>query len=266
MSIPLVPYSDPVTLALQGASPDDFADATAAFQEMLHQNMDFFDSPECTTMEQQTSSPLQSQQQPQHHQLQVGTQAFMVTNRTERQTTGVTAMNSFRSKMAERRRVRNLAPERRAVHNATERARRESLNGKFQLLASMLPNLQNFRKPSKSQIIEKALVWIEHTAYNEERYLWELGQLELENKMLREHLASKEATASSYCALPSPPPSITTSTRLYLTPDRVDNRSDMSTMPGTAKLPTAAEHLIPPHLCCTSLDAGSGVSSCTDTI
>ena len=47
--------------------------------------------------------------------------------------------------------------ERRAEHNAIERARRETLNHKFQQLAHSLPNLQNDRRPSKGTIIERTL-------------------------------------------------------------------------------------------------------------
>jgi hypothetical protein len=47
--------------------------------------------------------------------------------------------------------------DRRAEHNAIERARRESLNTKFQELAHSLPNLQNDRRPSKGTIIERTL-------------------------------------------------------------------------------------------------------------
>lgn len=81
----------------------------------------------------------------------------------------------------------------------------------------MLPNLQNFRKPSKSQIIEKALEWVEHTVYNEERYAWQMQQLEQENNWLREHLHKLGVEYQQYnngrytplTSLPSPPPSIT---------------------------------------------------------
>lgn len=47
--------------------------------------------------------------------------------------------------------------QRRAEHNAIERARRESLNTKFQQLAHSLPNLHNDRRPSKGTIIERTL-------------------------------------------------------------------------------------------------------------
>jgi hypothetical protein len=45
--------------------------------------------------------------------------------------------------------------ERRATHNAVERARRESLNGRFMDLASSLPNMANVKRPSKSVIVAK---------------------------------------------------------------------------------------------------------------
>lgn len=47
--------------------------------------------------------------------------------------------------------------QKRAEHNAIERARRECLNTKFQQLAHSLPNLQNDRRPSKGTIIERTL-------------------------------------------------------------------------------------------------------------
>ncbi|KAJ3106140.1 hypothetical protein HDU97_006957 [Phlyctochytrium planicorne] len=47
--------------------------------------------------------------------------------------------------------------EKRATHNAIERARRESLNIRFQELAQAIPSLANSRKPSKSVIVSKTL-------------------------------------------------------------------------------------------------------------
>ncbi|CAO3577896.1 unnamed protein product [Absidia cylindrospora] len=74
--------------------------------------------------------------------------------------------------------------ERRAEHNAIERARRENLNGKFQQLAESLPNLQNYRRPSKGQIVEKALDWVRQSISKEERYQYQIHQLQRENKQL----------------------------------------------------------------------------------
>ncbi|KAJ2761346.1 hypothetical protein IWQ57_006074 [Coemansia nantahalensis] len=50
--------------------------------------------------------------------------------------------------------------QRRATHNAIERARRESLNGQFQDLASAVPALAQVRRPSKATIVEKSLEYI----------------------------------------------------------------------------------------------------------
>ena len=50
--------------------------------------------------------------------------------------------------------------QRRANHNATERARRENLNGKFLQLASVNPLLREQRKPSKAAIVNKSLDYI----------------------------------------------------------------------------------------------------------
>ncbi|ORZ08427.1 hypothetical protein BCR42DRAFT_425123, partial [Absidia repens] len=47
--------------------------------------------------------------------------------------------------------------EKRAEHNAIERARREGLNTRFQQLAHLLPNLQHDTRPSKGTIIERTL-------------------------------------------------------------------------------------------------------------
>ncbi|KAJ2721477.1 hypothetical protein GGI07_003930 [Coemansia sp. Benny D115] len=50
--------------------------------------------------------------------------------------------------------------QRRATHNAIERARRESLNSQFQDLASAVPALIHVRRPSKAIIVEKSLEYI----------------------------------------------------------------------------------------------------------
>nr|GAT43277.1 predicted protein [Mycena chlorophos] len=50
--------------------------------------------------------------------------------------------------------------ERRATHNAVERARRETLNGRFLDLAGMLPNLSQIRRPSKSAIVNSSIAYL----------------------------------------------------------------------------------------------------------
>lgn len=52
------------------------------------------------------------------------------------------------------RRPPNTA-ERRATHNAVERARRETLNGRFMDLAAALPSMAHVKRPSKSMIVNK---------------------------------------------------------------------------------------------------------------
>ncbi|KAI8090841.1 hypothetical protein BDF21DRAFT_199759 [Thamnidium elegans] len=74
--------------------------------------------------------------------------------------------------------------ERRAEHNAIERARRECLNSKFLQLAEALPNLQNHRRPSKGQIVEKALDWVKQNMSKEDRYQYQIMQLQNENRRL----------------------------------------------------------------------------------
>ncbi|KAJ3191828.1 hypothetical protein HK101_007353 [Irineochytrium annulatum] len=56
--------------------------------------------------------------------------------------------------------------EKRASHNAIERARRESLNIRFQELAQGIPSLNSVRKPSKAVIVSRA---IDHVAESNAR-------------------------------------------------------------------------------------------------
>ncbi|KAI8343052.1 hypothetical protein BC941DRAFT_410307 [Chlamydoabsidia padenii] len=98
--------------------------------------------------------------------------------------------------------------ERRAEHNAIERARRESLNNKFQQLAQALPNLINYRRPSKSQIVEKALDWVKKSISREERYRYQIVQLQKENKQLMAQLMNGTSVPSS----PTPTASVSTPT------------------------------------------------------
>ncbi|ORZ15623.1 hypothetical protein BCR42DRAFT_437892 [Absidia repens] len=108
--------------------------------------------------------------------------------------------------------------ERRAEHNAIERARRESLNNKFQQLAQALPNLMNYRRPSKSQIVEKALDWVKKSISREERYRYQVIQLQKENKKLLAQLTTANPTSDTITS-PTPSPSASIST-----PTPSDNR------------------------------------------
>ncbi|KAI8379214.1 uncharacterized protein BYT42DRAFT_319011 [Radiomyces spectabilis] len=94
--------------------------------------------------------------------------------------------------------------ERRAEHNAIERARRESLNTKFQQLAHLLPNLQNDTRPSKSTIIERTLEFVKQALQKEERYRHELRDLRHTNRQLLNRL-SDPAPSSNVPSVSSEP-------------------------------------------------------------
>ncbi|GAA5808108.1 hypothetical protein MFLAVUS_001490 [Mucor flavus] len=95
-----------------------------------------------------------------------------------------------------KRRMSLNKAERRAEHNAIERARRECLNSKFLQLAEALPNLQNHRRPSKGQIVEKALDWVKQNMSKEDRYQYQIMQLQNENRrlMTQINIAQEQST------------------------------------------------------------------------
>ncbi|KAF7290414.1 BHLH domain-containing protein [Mycena chlorophos] len=68
---------------------------------------------------------------------------------------GVPSLAGVKRTIKNTRRV-NTA-EKRASHNAVERARRETLNGRFLDLAALLPNLHTIRRPSKSAIVNSSI-------------------------------------------------------------------------------------------------------------
>ena len=71
--------------------------------------------------------------------------------------------------------------EKRHQHNAIERARRETLNGKFIHLARLLPSLANSRRPSKSAIVNGSIAHL--ALQREERLL----AVQLLRKVCAEH-------------------------------------------------------------------------------
>ncbi|KAL7319021.1 hypothetical protein PS15m_002196 [Mucor circinelloides] len=87
--------------------------------------------------------------------------------------------------------------QKRAEHNAIERARRECLNTKFQQLAHSLPNLQNDRRPSKGTIIERTLEYVKQTVQKEERFQSEIDQLRQANENLIYKMTSDHFGADS---------------------------------------------------------------------
>uniref|UniRef100_A0A1D1XY07 Myc protein n=1 Tax=Anthurium amnicola TaxID=1678845 RepID=A0A1D1XY07_9ARAE len=78
--------------------------------------------------------------------------------------------------------------ERRANHNAVERARRECLNTKFQELAHALPSLAQVRRPSKSIIVQKSLDFIYNARQKDEMHDKEMRSIRNENDLLREEI------------------------------------------------------------------------------
>ncbi|KAL0059510.1 hypothetical protein AAF712_013741 [Marasmius tenuissimus] len=98
-------------------------------------------------------------------------------------TTGITGTNGKRKPS----RRANTA-ERRATHNAVERARRETLNGRFLDLAKMLPNLSQIRRPSKSAIVNSSIAHIHASRRHRALASRELRMLKLEADHLRREL------------------------------------------------------------------------------
>lgn len=78
--------------------------------------------------------------------------------------------------------------ERRATHNAVERQRRETLNGRFLDLAALLPNLSQIRRPSKSSIVNSSIAHIHASRRHRLLASRELRILKLECDALRREL------------------------------------------------------------------------------
>lgn len=78
--------------------------------------------------------------------------------------------------------------ERRATHNAVERQRRETLNGRFLDLAALLPNLSQIRRPSKSSIVNSSIAHIHASRRHRLLASRELRSVKLEADALRREL------------------------------------------------------------------------------
>lgn len=78
--------------------------------------------------------------------------------------------------------------ERRATHNAVERLRRETLNGRFLDLAAMLPALSAQRRPSKSAIVNQSIALINNQRRSRIIAARELRLIKTENDALRQEL------------------------------------------------------------------------------
>ncbi|KAL5511042.1 hypothetical protein ACEPAH_4257 [Sanghuangporus vaninii] len=85
--------------------------------------------------------------------------------------------------------------ERRATHNAVERARRETLNGRFLDLAALLPNLATVRRPSKSAIVNSSIAMIHQSRRTRLLAARELRLIRAESDALRRELNEWRARA-----------------------------------------------------------------------
>ncbi|KAH9952003.1 hypothetical protein B0H21DRAFT_9025 [Amylocystis lapponica] len=100
--------------------------------------------------------------------------------------TNTSALNNAAAKRKPSRRA-NTA-ERRATHNAVERQRRETLNGRFLDLAALLPNLSQIRRPSKSSIVNSSIAHIHASRRHRLLAARELRLIKLESDALRREL------------------------------------------------------------------------------
>lgn len=100
----------------------------------------------------------------------------------------------------------------RATHNAIERARRESLNGRFIELARALPNMASVKRPSKSAIVIKSLEFVYSVQHREVIVADQLATLRREVEDLRSKLSVQSPKSSSPCS------SIPTFDHLHLHP------------------------------------------------
>ncbi|KAG1469649.1 hypothetical protein G6F56_003136 [Rhizopus delemar] len=107
--------------------------------------------------------------------------------------------------------------ERRAEHNATERARRENLNAKFQQLAHILPNLQNDNRHSKVTIIDRTLDYVKESVIKEDQMKNRVRELEKINSILLSQLDNRSCKRKKSIQMdplsPSVPPTSPSSAR-----------------------------------------------------
>ncbi|KAK1235251.1 hypothetical protein PQX77_001532 [Marasmius sp. AFHP31] len=78
--------------------------------------------------------------------------------------------------------------ERRANHNAVERARRETLNERFLDLAKIIPAISQHRKPSKALIVNSSIAYVHASRRHRTLASRELKTLQTEADQLRQEL------------------------------------------------------------------------------
>ncbi|KAF9071679.1 hypothetical protein BDP27DRAFT_1418786 [Rhodocollybia butyracea] len=87
-----------------------------------------------------------------------------------------------------RKQHRASTAERRASHNAVERQRRDTLNGRFLDLAAILPNVSRIRRPSKSAIVNSSIAYLHASRRHRLLASRELRLLKFEADALRREL------------------------------------------------------------------------------
>ncbi|KAJ7807980.1 hypothetical protein B0H14DRAFT_3763031 [Mycena olivaceomarginata] len=84
---------------------------------------------------------------------------------------------------------------RRATHNAVERQRRETLNGRFLDLAALLSNLNQIRRPSKSEIVNSAIAHLNASRRHRRLAAQQLRIMKNETEALRNEVNEWRAHA-----------------------------------------------------------------------
>ncbi|KAF8209189.1 hypothetical protein K438DRAFT_1930086 [Mycena galopus ATCC 62051] len=94
--------------------------------------------------------------------------------------------------------------ERRASHNAVERARRETLNARFLDLAGLLPNLKHLRRPSKSAIVNSSIAHVRAARRYRNLASQQLRALNAECAMVRREVNQWRARAGVHPSVAPP--------------------------------------------------------------
>lgn len=122
-----------------------------------------------------SSNPPRTPISPNMHTVSLDQSTAPSTNHSNPTTTQMKRKPSRRANTAERR----------ATHNAVERQRRETLNGRFLDLAALLPNLSQIRRPSKSSIVNSSIAYVHASRRHRQLASRELRLLKLEADALR---------------------------------------------------------------------------------
>ncbi|GAA5852777.1 hypothetical protein JCM5353_001403 [Sporobolomyces roseus] len=119
--------------------------------------------------------------------------------------------------------------DKRATHNAVERARRESLNGRFTVLAESLPTMKNIKRPSKAMIVNKALDFVYDAQVRERTLVQENNELRREVDQLRARLGMP----------PLPPPAPLPQSKPATQPTMRKTRKAQSVSAASSSAPTS---------------------------